>query len=358
MSEDIGQRTDAPSLLEQATRHLEQEEFLRARPLLEQAERSAGELQDSRTLGLVQLQLCRLERFTGNLGAAWRQGHRGLRLLRNNGRREDVTRAMIYLGNVCLVRRDLKRAMTLYRDALAVADEAVDDELVWLAQYNIGNTFTITEQWEAAESHLRQALGLPRIADWRRRVQLDISRAVVCWGKGELDRGMELLDTALSWVKPENRPRPVSIIYNNTGLIYAAAGQWETAHGYYHQTMKLLGGRKTSQLVEARRESVRVTLQTGDVLRACRDAAVALDLAEEVGDRLEYGQSALMYGEALLAAGNCRQARACLLSAEQTLESLGATQSAQRAVNLLAQCSRRRRRFIAGTLLLNSSRPE
>jgi len=353
-----GSRADVLLLLNLATSYLEQEDVAHAQPLLEQAAQFAAEQQDERALGLIQLQFCRLECLVNDFRPALRRGRRALALLRNHGKPKEAIQALIYLGNICSTGRRPKQATGYYQTALAAADGIGEEQMLSLVHYNLGNVLTEVEQWEAAEWHLRKAAESSKLAGTAHETQIEINLALVLREKGQLDRAQERLHKALTWVNGEQRPRLTADIYNDIGMIHAAVGEWEAAQQYYGKTITLLAGHKTRQLAEAHRESARITLKAGDACRACQGAAAALNLADEIQDRLEFGRSALFYGEALIGAGNYRRAHEHLQGAERIFEGLGMARSAQRAADLQAQCCRRRRRFVSGALLLNSSAPE
>jgi len=323
-----GSRADVLLLLNLATGYLEQEDTARARPLLEQAERYAQGQRDRRADGLVQMQLCRLCHLEGDMECASRCGLKALKLLQHHGEPEEIAQAMMYLGNVAWIQRNLYEALARYQDALVVLRNSGDERLLSQLRYNLGNTLLLLEEWEQAHHHLRHALELAAEGpDGQHQAKLQMNLALTYREQGELDRALELSVKALAALDENRKPYMVADIYNHMGSIYALRSDRHKARECFQLSLATLPDRATRQTVEAQCELARLDLEEGNVSSACERAGTALRCAGEVGDRAERGRCALLYAQALIATGERQEAVSHLETARAVFEDLGMRQS-------------------------------
>jgi len=331
-----GSRADVLLLLNLATSYLEQEDVARAQPLLEQAAKFAAEQGDGRTLGMIQLQFCRLARLESNLDEAEKRGTKALKLLQDHGEPAEIAQAMMYLGNVAFVKRNMYEALARYHDALVVARGCADQQLQSMIHYNIGNTAVEVQDWETADSHLRWALGLSTPGfNAAKQAQLQINLALSHREKGDLDRALDLSAKALACLNEMQRPAIRGNIYNNMAAVHAMVGERDKARDYYRRTLALLAGRRARQRVEAQRELARLSLEEGAISQGYEEALEALRLAEDVGDRTEHGAAALVCAQALLSANRSGEALPYLETAREEFTRAGMRQSLVVAEDLL-----------------------
>jgi len=323
-----GSRADVLLLLNLATSYLEQEDVARAQPMLEQAAKFAAEQGDSRIQGMIQLQFCRLARLGNDLDEAERRGTKALKLLQDHGEPPEIAQAMMYLGNVASVRRNMYEALARYHDALVVARSSADRRLLAMIHHNIGNTCVKVQDWETADYHMRLALELsePR-TNTLHKARLQINLALSHREKGDLDRALDLSAKALACLNEMQQPTITADIYNNMASIHAMAGERDKAREYYKKTLALLAGQQVRQRVEAQRELARLSLEEGTVSQGRREAAEAFRWAEEVGDPAERGSSALVCAQALLSGDRPEEALPYLETARQEFARTGMRQS-------------------------------
>jgi len=339
-----GSRADALLLLNLAIAHLEQDDVDKARPLLQQAEQFSKDHQDARLQGLVQMQFCRLTRLEGDFDGAERRGTQALKLLQKQGEPVEIAQAMMYLGNMASVRRDLYEALARYQDALVVAKGTADSDLLCRLHLNLGSLLIQMEDWEPADAHLQTAMSMATATtSVERRVKMQVSLALTCREKGDLDRALELSGKALASINEVRKPYLVADIYNHMGSIHATNGNHQSARKCFQMSLEVLQDQPVYEQVEALYELARLSLADGCIEQALQEARTALQCAEKVGVPVELGRCALVYAQALLSADEASKAVPYLQTAVRIFQTNGLRQSLVVARDMLKYATAERK---------------
>jgi len=323
-----GSRADALLLLNLATGYLEQEDTERAKPLLEQAQKYATDQKDRRIEGLVEMQWCRMHRIDLNLREAEKHGGNALKCLQNHGEPDEIAQAMMYLGNVAWVQRNLYEALARYQDALVIARNSGNRNLLVRLYCNIGNTLVKLEEFEPAERYLDTAAQLAQEeSDVSRQAKSQMNLALTYRERGDLDRALDLSVKALACLDEGHRPTITADVYNHMGTVHVLRGARTKAIECFQRTLVILQHRSIRQVIEARREMARLSLEEGHIQSATEQAKAALAAAEELADDVERARCSLMYAQALMSGDSSNEAYGYLVTAESLFRMLGIRQS-------------------------------
>jgi len=266
---------------------------------------------------------------------------RALQLARQQGQAGDLERAMRGLWNVALVRADLGQAAALAQELKSRAP-AGQTEAHFDAEAKLGQTCMHRGQFEAARTHLEQALQqVPAGAAAREAPRVAGYLSWVLWHTGRPDQALSAAGRALSLAEQGMSPHSSAFAWGFVAWLHAFRGEWARvralamAQAQASEEHGLVYWRAWSALLLGLADA-----EDGKAERGLAASADALGAFAAIGAEVGLAHFHGAYAGACLAHGRTDAARAALTVSEQLLARNGNAYHAAETLRLRGELAR------------------